>query len=94
MLVHMLDSSDSTVQHTDTNKIPKSGAFLEFFCKTGIDAEGLIKITPKINWQTGMGIAIAKENPQHLVRSSFPGRRNLNQRGFKRGSNIRICPKW
>ena len=45
MPVHMTHSSDITEQNKEPNKGLKAGTFHEAFCKTGIDPEGLTRIT-------------------------------------------------
>ena len=82
-----MDSSDSTVDNTNSNRRSKPGTFHETFCKTRIDPKGSTRITPKTNWQTGTGIGIAKENSEHQVRGTFTNRGSFNQGGF-RGGNL------
>ena len=52
--------------------------FHETFCKTGIDPEGLNRVTPKTDETT----TIAKTSPQQQMRVSFINRNNTDHRCF------------
>ena len=67
MLEHIVDSTENTVDNIETNKRLKSGMFHEAFIKTGIDGEGLTRITPKLS--QSIDTALAKANPQQYVRA-------------------------
>ena len=49
MEVYMTNNTDHALHNCKTNKCSKPGIFHESFCKTGIDPEGLTRVTPKPN---------------------------------------------
>ena len=88
MLVNMMDSKDNPLFKSGTNKRSKQITFPKAYYETGIDSEGITRVTLKAN----LSVVRAKENAQPNLRVTFANKYTFNQRAFKRGKIPYFAP--